>query len=130
MLESKSGIADLSDNKYAASMRELAEGLASWGGLLLPFFYVYQIIALEGAHFFSWKTLMLIVGGSLLFNLLWKLCNALVAFIAALLIVPILHSGNLVNAQNIQNTWMAVFGLLVCVAAWFFASYSTRYIFS
>lgn len=123
-------IADLSSNKYAASMRELANGLGGWSGILLPFFYLYQIKTLENAYFFSWKTLVLVLGGELIFVLVWKLANIVLAFIAALLIAPVINSGRLVMAQNIQNTWMAIFGLLVCVASWFFASYTARYMFS
>ena len=130
MPESEGSIADLSDNKYAAAMRELANGLGGWSGYLLPLFYLYQLFTLENAHFFSWKTLVLMLGGELFFVLAWKLCNLLVALLAALLITPILNSGKLVMAQNIQNTWMGIFGLLVCVAAWFFASYTTHYMFS
>ena len=130
MPEAEGGIADLSKNKYAAAMRELANGLGGWSGLLLPPFYLYQLFTLDNAHFFSWKTLVLILGGSLLFVLLWKLSNLLVAFFVALLILPLGNSGKLVLAQNIQNAWMAIFGFLVCVAAWFFASYTTHYMFS
>lgn len=130
MFESNTPLADLSDNKYAASMRELAIGLGGWSGFLLPLFYLYQIFVTESAQFFSWKTLILVVVGELLFVLLWKISNLLVAFVAALLIMPVMNSGKVVTAQNIQNTWMAVFGLLVCVAAWFFASYTTRYMFA
>ena len=130
MPESEGGIADLSNNKYAAAMRELANGLGGWSGFLLPLFYLYQLLTLENAHFFSWKTLVLLLGGELLFVLSWKLSNILVAFLAALVIAPIVNSGKLMLAQNIQNTWMAIFGFLVCVAAWFFASYTTHYMFS
>ena len=93
-------------------------------------FYLYQIFVTESAQFFSWKTLILVVVGELLFVLLWKVSNLLVAFVAALLIMPVMNSGKVVTAQNIQNTWMAVFGLLICVAAWFFAFYTTRYMFA
>ena len=130
MLESESGIADLSNNTYAASMRHLAESLGGWSGIVLPFYYLYQIFVLEDAHFLSWKTLVLIVGGSLLFVLLWKLINMLGALVAALLITPILHSAQLVRAQNIQHTSMAIVGFLVSVASWYFAAYTTRYMFS
>lgn len=123
-------IVDLSDNKYAASMRQLAEGLTGWAGLLLLLFYLYQIFTLENAQFLSWKTLVLVLGGEVIFVLGWKLANIVLAFIAALLITPMSRSGKLVMAQNLQNTWMAIFGLLVCVASWFFASYTARYMSS
>lgn len=92
-------IADLSSNKYAASMRELAEGLGGWSGIFLPLFYLYQIKTLENAHFFSWKTLVLVLGGELIFVLAWKFANIVLAFIAALLITPVINSGRLVMAK-------------------------------
>ena len=130
MPKSEGGIADLSHNKYAAAMRELAQGLGGWSGLLLPPFYLYQLLTLENTHLFSWKTLGLMLGGPLVFFLTWKFCNLLVAFVVAVIILPLCNGGKLVMAQNIQNTWMAIFGFMVCVAAWFFASYTTRYMFS
>ena len=55
MLESESGIADLSNNTYAASMRHLAESLGGWSGIVLPFYYLYQIFVLKDAHFFVFE---------------------------------------------------------------------------
>ncbi len=53
------GISDLSDNKYAAAMRELAEGLSGWSGLLLLPFVIYQVIVHKAASLFSIKSFFL-----------------------------------------------------------------------
>lgn len=55
------GISDLSNNKYAAAMKELANGLAGWSGLLLLPFLIYQIITNDNASLFSVKSFLVIL---------------------------------------------------------------------
>ena len=93
-------------------MRELAEGFATWSGILLFFFYVYQISTNENAHFFSWKTLALIVGGECSFVIVTRLMNMLVAAITATIASLLMLKGKLELAQNFTNTSLAIFGEL------------------
>jgi hypothetical protein len=66
------GISDLSQNKYAAVMKELANGLAAWSGIFLLFFFVYQIATNESVSLFSWKSLLL--------RFYWDFCGYMSSF--------------------------------------------------
>ncbi len=121
---------NLTKNKYAAKMRYLGEGLSGWSGFLLFFFYIYQVFSHQNARFFSLNAVALIVGGEIAFVVLSLAANAALAAVFALLLMPLISKDKVVIAQNIQNTWMAIFGLSLCVFAWFFAAFTSNYMFS
>lgn len=56
-----------------------------------------------------------------------RLGNIILATTILPLVMPFGMKGKIAVAQNIQTTILAVFGLSVCVAAWFFASYAVSY---
>jgi hypothetical protein len=111
-------------------MRQLAEGLVGWSGLLLPLFFIFQILTNEAASFFSLKAFGLLLGGEIIFVILSQTVNALLAAILVLPAFPFMMKSKVAIAQNITNTVLAAFGLFVCVFAWFFASYATDYMFT
>lgn len=121
---------DLTKNEYAKLMRYLANGLSSWSGFLLFFFYIYQIFSYQNARLFSLNSVALIVGGETAFLVLNLVANSALAAVFALLLIPVIRKGKIVIAQNIQNTWMAIFGLSLCIFAWFFAAFTSSYMFS
>ncbi|MCK5603266.1 hypothetical protein KAR91_15390 [Candidatus Pacearchaeota archaeon] len=121
------GIGDFSNNKYAAAMKELANGLAGWSGLLLLPFLIYQIVANDSASFFSLKSLLVILAGEIVFVIAAHFGNIILATITLPLVMPFGMKGKIAIAQNIQTTILVVFGLSLCVFAWFFASYSVSY---
>jgi len=61
------GIADLSNNRYGAVMRELAEGLSGWSSLLLIPFLFYQIVTHNTASIFSLKALLVFLLAEMVF---------------------------------------------------------------
>jgi hypothetical protein len=124
------GISDLSQNKYAAVMKELANGLAAWSGIFLLFFFVYQIATNESVSLFSWKSLLLIIVGETAFVFAVRVVNIVYAAIVALLFTPLAMKGKIALAQNIQMSLLAVLGLFLCVAAWFFAEFGFNYVYS
>jgi len=130
MTTESTGISDLSNNRYAAVMRELANGLSGWSGLLLVPFLIYQIVAHDSATLLSFKALLVIIFGSIAFTLVAKVANLLFAAILTPLVVPFAMNNKIEMAQNIQNTMLAIFGLSLCVAAWFFSEYLVNYLFS
>jgi len=121
------GIGDLSNNKYAAAMKELANGLAGWSGLLLLPFLIYQIIANDSASLFSVRSFLVILIGEIVFVIAAHFGNIILATITLPLVMPFAMKGKIALAQNIQTTILAVFGLSLCAFAWFFASYSVSY---
>jgi hypothetical protein len=123
-------IGDLSNNKFAAVMRQLAEGFSGWAGLLLLPFLIYRIVANDAASLVSLKALLVIVGGDLAFVIAAKVANVLLASVLAVLIAPLVMKQQIEIAQNVQNTILAIFGLFLCFAAWFYATYAVHYAYS
>lgn len=123
-------IGDLSDNKFAAAMRELANGLAGWSSILLLIFYLWLIGTNDQAHFLSIKALLLVVLGEFVFVVLSKVANLLFAAFITFLALPFALKGKTRETQNVQNSILALFGLGLCIGAWFFAKYSFEYTYS
>lgn len=123
-------VSDLSGNKFAASMRELANGLAGWSVILLLLFYLWNIGVNEQAKFISFKTVGLMLAGELVFVLASKLANIVFAAALTSVLLPIVLKGSVRLTQNIQNSALALFGIGLCIAAWYFAVYSVRYAYS
>ena len=121
------GISDYSDNKYAAAMKELANGLAGWSGLLLLPFLIYQIVANDIASLFSVRSLFVIIISEIIFVVVARFGNIILATITLPIVMPFGMKSRIAIAQNIQTTILVLFGLSLCVFAWFFASYSVSY---
>jgi len=124
------GISDLSNNRYAAVMRELAHGLSGWSGWLLVPFLIYQIVAHDSATLLSFKALLVIIFGSIAFTLVAIVAGRLFAPILTPLVVPFAMNNKIEMAQNIQNTMLAIFGLSLCIVAWFFSGHAVNYAYS
>jgi len=130
----ETGISDLSNNKYAAVMRELGEGLVLGSGTLLLLFLFYHIIANDAASLIviqpMIKALWVVIIGEIVFVIASKLANVALAAMNTLLLTPLVIRNKIEMAQNIQNTILAIFGVFLCVAAWFFAGYAVNYAYS
>jgi hypothetical protein len=127
MIYGVSEIGDLSNNKYAAAMKERANGLAGWSGLLLLTFLIYQIVASESASLFSVRSFLVVLIGEIVFVIAAHFGNIILATITLPLVMPFGMKGKIAIAQNIQTTILVIFGLSLCVFAWFFASYCVSY---
>jgi hypothetical protein len=123
-------IGDLSNNMYAAIMRYLAEGLSGWSIFVLVPFLMSQIVTNSSASLISLKAVMVIIVGVTIFAIAAWLANVLVAAVLATLVTPFAMKGETELVQNIQNTILAMFGLSLCVAAWFFAKSVVDYMYS
>jgi len=135
MAFSETVISNYPNNKYSAVMKESAEVL-SFGSpmLLLPFLF-YHIIGNDAASLIviqpMIKALWVIIIGEIVFVIASKLAhNVVLAAMNTLLVTPLVIRNQIEMAQNIQNTILAIFGLFLCVAAWFFAGYAVNYAYS
>ena len=130
----ETGISDYPNNKYSAVMRELGEGLVLGSGTLLLLFLIYQIIVNDAASLIviqpMIKAIWVIIIGEIVFVIASKLANVALAAMNTLLLTPLVIRNKIEMAQNIQNTILAIFGLFLCVAAWFFAGYAVNYAYS
>ena len=134
MAFSETGISDYPSNKYAAAMRELAEGLLLGSGMLLLLFLTFQIIVNDPASLISikpmTKAIWVIIIGETVFVIASKLASQGLAAINTFLLTPLVTRNKIDIAQNIQYTILAIFGLFLCVAVWFFAGYVVSYAYS
>lgn len=124
------GPADLSNNRFAASMKELANGLFGWASLLLFVFLLWQVGSTDHAKLFSLRTLLLVVLAELLFVVVALVANIVFAAFLAVIATPLALSGRVRVAQNFQGVMLAIFGVGLCIGVWFFARYATRYAYS
>lgn len=108
-------IGDFSNNKYAAAMKELANGLVGWSGLLLIPFLIYQIILNKSALVFSLKSFGIVLACEVVFVVLARLGNAVFAAITLPFVVPFSMKGKITIAQNVQMSLLVIFGLSLCV---------------
>jgi hypothetical protein len=84
----------------------------------------------NSASLISLKAVMVIIVGVTIFAIAAWLANVLVAAVLATLVTPFAMKGETELVQNIQNTILAMFGLSLCVAAWFFAKSVVDYMYS
>jgi len=134
MAFSETGISDYPNNKYSAVMKESAEVLSLGSAtLLLPFLF-YHIIVNDSASLIviqpMIKALWVVIIGEIVFVIASKLANVVLAAMNTLLLTPLVIRNKIEMAQNIQNTILAIFGVFLCVAAWFFAGYAVNYAYS
>jgi len=134
MAISGTGISDYPSSKYAAAMRELAEGLVLGAGLLLLPFLTFQIIVNDAASLISIKpmikALLVIIIGETVFVIASRLANEGLAAMNTLLLTPLVIRNKIDMAENIQYTILAIFGFFLCGAAWFFAGYVVNFAYS
>lgn len=123
-------LANLSHNKYASVMKEIARGLFGWSSVLMLVFVIYQITANVNAYLFSLKSLVVVVIGEIVFGLLSFIANILVMAIIMPVVVPFMLRDKCVIAQNIHTTMLAIFSLSLCMFSWFFASFVVDYAYS
>lgn len=121
------GIADLSQNKYANVLREISNGLTSWAGLLLIPFILYFTYQNEEASIFSFMTLLIIVGAEIVFQITVFLSNAILSLIMSLLFAPFIMKNIIKPIQNIQNTVLLIFAIIVLIGSWFFSEMAVNY---
>ena len=135
MAFSETVISNYPNNKYSAVMKESAEVLSLGSAtLLLPFLF-YHIIVNDSASLIviqpMIKALWVVIIGEIVFVIASKLANTVVlAAMNTLLVTPLVIRNQIEMAQNIQNTILAIFGVFLCVAAWFFAGYAVNYAYS
>ncbi len=115
-------LSDYSENYYAGAMKELANGLFVWSSLLLTPFVLYQISTHETASIFSLYTFLVIACCEVVFVITAQLCNFFqAAVLSAPLVARFRNKGKITWAQNYGSTVGVVFGLVICMLAWFFA---------
>jgi hypothetical protein len=126
-----SGIRDVSENKYAAMMKEGAEGLSIWAFFLLIPFLIYHIIVNKAASLFSIKSLLVLVGAELVFCISTFLGSFVLSTVTLPILLPFVSEtrGNLRIAQNIQTTILMLYWVSLLLATWFFAKFSVSYFF-
>lgn len=116
-----------------AQLKEVAKGLAGWSSLLLPPFLAWHAYQHDVARIFSLRFLAVLVAGEAAFVLLAHLANMVLAALMAAVIAPIgLRSDAAWTRRvirTVQAALLALFGGLLCVAAWFFAQEAVAYAF-
>ncbi len=115
-------LSDYSENHFASTMKELANELFVWSSLLLPPFVLYQIYTHETASIFSLYTFPVIALCEIVFVITAQLCNFFqAAVVSAPLVAWLRNKGKITWAQNYGSTVGVVFGVVICMLAWFFA---------
>lgn len=124
-------LSDCSQNHYAGAMKELANGLFGCSTLLLIPFVLYQIYAHDTASIFSLYTLLVIVVCEVVFVTTAELCNFFQAsVVSAPLVALFRNKGKMTWAQNYASTVGVVFGVGLCILAWFFAEHLVNFLYA
>lgn len=129
MLESTK-IGDTSNNKYANVIKELANGLAAWSGILLLPFVLYFLYINSNASLFSFKAILVILGCEIFFTILVRIANLILSYGIGIFFVPFILKGIIRPIQNIQATVMLIFSITCLIGAWYFAKYIVNYMYS
>ena len=124
------GPADLSGNQYAALMKELAEKLSEIAPLLLLGFLFWQIGTTDEASFLSVRAVLLVIAAELVFVGASLVANVVLAAVIATVSMPLVLIGYVRLMQNLSNSLLVLFGVALCVGAWFFAIYATHYAYA
>lgn len=111
----------LSGNEYAVCLRQIAEALSFWSGLLLIPFLIYHMSTNEAASIFSLGAFFLVLSAEIIFVVMAKLANLLLASVLAGIALMMMKKGEISLAQNVQSTTLALFGVGLCISAWFFS---------
>jgi hypothetical protein len=123
-------LSDCSQNHYAGAMKVLANGLYGGSRLLLIPFVLYQIYAHETASIFSFYTLLVIVVCEVVFVTTAALCNFFqAAVVSAPLVALFCNKRKITWAQNYGNTVGVVYGVGLCILAWFFAEHLVNFLY-
>jgi len=124
------GLGDMSNNKYAAVMKELATGLVNLSKFLLPFFLIYQLLTNDDVSLFSLTTILVIFGVEVVYLVALPVSNAIFALVMTPFVAPFAFMNKVRFAQNIQTSLLVVFGVSVCFGSWFIAEYVVNYAYS
>ena len=121
------GIADLSQNRYSNVLREVSNGIISWAGILLIPFILYFTYQNEEASIFSFMTLLIIIGAEIIFKIAVFSCNAILSIFMSIVFLPFILKNIIKPIQNIQNTILLAFSVVVLMLSWFFSKMAVDY---
>ena len=112
---------DLSNNRPAAILRELAEGGRNWSILLAFGFLIWRLIESDEATLFSLRGIGLLFAGEAVFVIGTVIGNALLAAIMAIVCMPLGMKGEVRAVQNTLNGALAAYGVFLLIASWYYS---------
>lgn len=123
-------IGDLSQNKYANVLREISNGNISWAGFLLIPFILYFIYQTEEASILSFMTIIIIIGAEISYKIIVSVANFILSVTMSFLFLPFLLKNIVRPIQNIQNTILFIFSIIVLIGSWYFSQIAVNYAYT